>query len=348
MLLKASELCEMLDGELDGDGNVTVDKVSKIEEGSASSLSFLANPKYTHHLYSTQAGIVLVSKDFVPEKKVDTTLIKVKDPYSAFTLVLGKYFGHLQHKTGIEQPSFVSGTAKTGNELYLGAFAYLGEQVTVGNQVKIYPGTYVGDNVVIGNNTVIYAGVKIYAGCTVGSNCIIHSGTVIGADGFGFAPQKNGSYEKIPQTGNVVIEDNVEIGANCTIDRATMGSTVIRKGAKLDNLIQVAHNVEIGENTVIASQTGISGSTKLGKQIVVGGQVGFAGHLSIADGNQFGAQSGIPKSITESNKLWHGTPIVELKQALKSQVILRNLPELNQRLNDLEKNLKQLLEDSKK
>lgn len=342
MVIKAEEIRELFDGVIEGDPNAEIYTVSKIEQGSKGALTFLANPKYESYLYETQATAVLIKKDFVPSGKVTPTMIKVDDPYTAFTQVLSKYFNPDNHKTGIEQPCYISENAKIGSNPYIGAFVYVGRNASIGNNVRIYPNTYIGDNVHIGDNTIIYAGVKIYSHCVIGSNCILHASTVIGSDGFGFAPQTDGSYVKIPQTGNVIIEDNVEIGSNCSIDRATMGSTIIKKGAKLDNLIQIAHNVEIGENTAIAAQTGISGSTRLGKNCVVAGQVGFAGHLNIADGSQFGAQSGIGKNITEKGKQWHGTPALDLKGWLKSQVLLRNLPELEKKINELERIVSQL------
>lgn len=342
MQLRASELCEILDGQLEGNANALVERVSKIDEGDNLSLSFLANPKYESHIYETDSAVVLVSEDFRPDKELKTTLIRVKDPYTAFTMILSKFFDAVMHKIGIEQPSFIDEHAKLGKDLYVGAFAYIGVNSSIGDGVKIYPNAYIGDNVIIGDNTIIYAGVKIYSGCVVGANCILHSGTVIGSDGFGFAPQKDGSYNKIPQTGNVVVEDNVEIGSNCSIDRATMGSTLIKKGVKIDNLIQIAHNVEIGENTVIAAQTGISGSTKIGKQNVIGGQVGFAGHLVIADGSQFGAQSGIMGTIKEPYKQWMGSPIVEIKDYLRSQAVVRNLPSLDKKLTELRRQVEEI------
>lgn len=348
MIIKAEEIRELLGGEIDGDPNAEIFTVSKIEQGTKGSLAFLANPKYEHYLYQTQATAVLIKKGYVPTGEVSATLILVDDPYSAFTTVLSKYFNPDTHKTGIEQPCYISENSKIGATPYIGAFAYIGKNVTIGDNVKIYPNTYVGDNVHVGDNTILYAGVKIYSYCVIGSNCILHAGTVIGSDGFGFAPQPDGTYVKIPQTGNVIIEDNVEIGSNCSIDRATMGSTVIKKGVKLDNLVQIAHNVEIGENTAIAAQTGISGSTKLGKYCVVAGQVGFAGHLTIADGSQFGAQAGIGKSITDKQKQWHGSPAIELKGWLKSQVLFRNLPNLDKKVAELEKLIRQLEEEAAK
>lgn len=342
MVIKAEEICELFGGEIDGDPNAEIFTVSKIEQGTKGALTFLANPKYESYLYNTQATAVLISKDYAPTGAVAATLIKVEDPYSAFTQVLGKYFNPEDNREGIEQPCYISENAKIGAKPYIGAFAYIGKNVTIGDNVKIYPSAYIGDNVHIADNTTINAGVKIYSHCIIGSNCILHAGTVIGSDGFGFAPQADGTYVKTPQTGNVIIEDNVEIGSNCSIDRATMGSTIIKKGVKLDNLIQIAHNVELGENTAIAAQTGISGSTKLGKHCVVAGQVGFAGHLTIADGSQFGAQAGVAKSITEKSRGWHGSPAIDIKGWLKSQVLFRNLPKLEKKINNLEKTIEEL------
>ncbi len=347
MLIKAEEICEMFGGEIDGDPNAEIFTVSKIEQGSKGALTFLANPKYESYIYDTKATAVLINKDFEPNGQIAATLIKVEDPYTAFTQVLGKYFNPDDNKEGIEQPCYISENAKIGAKPYIGAFAYIGKDVTIGDNVKIYPNAYIGDNVHIGNDTVINAGVKIYSHCIIGSNCILHAGTVIGSDGFGFAPQADGTYVKTPQTGNVIIEDNVEIGSNCSIDRATMGSTIIKQGVKLDNLIQIAHNVELGENTAVAAQTGISGSTKLGKHCVVAGQVGFAGHLTIADGSQFGAQAGIGKSITEKNKGWHGSPAIDIKGWLKSQVLFRNLPKLEKKIAALENIISELSKGKK-
>jgi UDP-3-O-[3-hydroxymyristoyl] glucosamine N-acyltransferase len=295
MNLSAKEICALLKGKLEGDGSVSVSTISKIEEGEAGSLSFLANPKYEQYIYSTKASAVLVSNTFNPTSPVQTTLIRVEDPYAAFCMLLEMFGKTGTGKAGIEQPSFIDSDASIGKDVYIGAFVYIGKNAVIGDNAQIYPHAFIGDDARVGAGSTINAGVKIYDRCVVGDGCIIHSGTVIGSDGFGFAPQKDGTYKKIAQTGNVLIFDNVEIGANCTIDRATMGSTIIRSGVKLDNLIQVAHNVEIGENTVIAAQTGISGSTKLGNQCVVGGQVGFVGHISVAPGTQIGAQSGIRK-----------------------------------------------------
>ncbi|MBI3235355.1 MAG: UDP-3-O-(3-hydroxymyristoyl)glucosamine N-acyltransferase [Bacteroidetes bacterium] len=342
MKVTAQELAYLLQGEVVGDEQATIDSISKIDQSLPNTLSFLANPKYEEYIYTCQSAIVLVSKDFTPKQPITTTLIKVSDPYAAFTLLLEKYAEQSTNKTGVEQPSFVADSAVVGENTYIGAFTYIAAGVEVGNNTKIFPNVYIGEGVVIGENCIIYAGVKIYYGCKVGSNCIIHAGTVIGSDGFGHAPQADGTYKKIPQTGNVVIENNIEIGANCTIDRATIGSTIIRNGVKLDNLIQVAHNVEIGENTVIASQTGISGSASLGKNCMIGGQVGFVGHIKVADGSKIGAQSGIMKDIKEADKAWIGSPIYEIKESFKMQAVYRNLPEMQKRINDLERMIEEI------
>lgn len=323
----------MLQGTVEGNPDTVLSTLCKIEEGKPEGLSFLANPKYLPFIYDTLAGAVLVNNDMVFDRPVKATLIRVPDAYNAFTRLL-EFVQQLSHKTGIEQPSFIDPTATLGENGYIGAFAYVGKNVSIGNNVKIYPHVYLGDNCMVGDDTVLYSGVKIYNECKVGKRCIIHASTVIGSDGFGHAPQPDGSYKKIPQTGNVIIEDDVELGSNCSVDRATLGSTIIRKGAKLDNLIQVAHNVEIGENTVIASQAGISGSTKVGKQCQIGGQVGFIGHITIADGSRIGAQSGVHRSIIEANREWFGSPIMDKREAFRISMLLTRLPELFKKVND--------------
>ncbi|POY39397.1 UDP-3-O-(3-hydroxymyristoyl)glucosamine N-acyltransferase [Solitalea longa] len=345
MRFTAAELGKLLNGVVEGNPDVTVSELAKIEEGSTGSLSFLANPKYAPHLYTTNASVVIVNKDLVLTGDVKSTLIRVDDAYSAFSVLLEKYNTIKQNKTGIEQPSFISTSATVGENLYLGAFAYIGNNAKIGKNVKIYPQAYIGDNVKVGDNSVIFAGVKIYSDCVVGNNVTIHAGTVIGSDGFGFAPQADGSYSKVAQIGNVVIEDNVEIGANTTIDRATMGSTIIGKGVKLDNLIQIAHNVELGANTVVAAQAGISGSTKIGESCVIAGQVGIVGHITIAKGSQFGAQSGVHKTITEENKKWNGSPIDPYFNSLKTIQVLPRLPELERKVYELDKTIKELKGD---
>lgn len=345
MQFSAVQLATMLDGKLEGNPEVKVSNIAKIEEAGDGMLSFIANPKYEEFIYSTQASILIVNESLVTERPVKPTLIRVKDAYSSFALLLEKYKQLVGNKTGIQQPSYIPASVKMGANVFVGAFAYLGENVVLGNNVKIYPGVYLGDNVIVNDDSVIYPGVKVYDNCVLGCRVILHAGCVIGGDGFGFAPQPDGSYKKVPQIGNVVIHDDVEIGANTTIDRATMGSTVIRKGVKLDNLIQVAHNVDIGTNTVIAAQTGVSGSTKIGKNCVIGGQVGMVGHIHIADNTKINAQSGLSKSITDPNTSWNGSPAFDYKSSLKSQAIFRNLPDLEKRVKELEDMVKQLLSE---
>ncbi len=344
MQFTAQQIAILLQGRLEGDATVKVSHVAKIEEADSDALSFIANPKYEEYLYTSKASIIIVNESLEIIKPITATVIRVPDAYSSFALLLEKYSEIISggNKTGIEQPSFIAPSAQLGKDIYIGAFTYIGENVTLGDGVKIYPGCYIGNNVVIGDNTKIYAGVKVYDECKLGKKVVLHSGTVIGGDGFGFAPLNDGSYKKLAQIGNVIIEDDVEIGANTTIDRATMGSTIIRKGVKLDNLIQIAHNVEIGENTVIAAQTGISGSTKVGKNCVIGGQVGMVGHIQIADGTRINAQSGLSKSIIAPNTVLNGSPAFDYKNSLKSQAIFRNLPELQQRLLRLEETVAEL------
>ncbi len=344
MQFTAQQIATLLQGKLEGDPAASVSNVAKIEEADNGSLSFIANPKYEEYLYSSLASIIIVNESLEIVKPITATLIRVKDAYVSFALLLEKYSEIISGgtKIGIEQPSFIAGTAKIGKDVYVGAFAYVGENAVIGDGVKIYPGCYIGNNVVLGNNTKVYSGVRIYDECRLGNNVIIHSGTVVGGDGFGFAPLKDGSYKKIAQIGNVIIEDDVEVGANTTIDRATMGSTIIRKGVKLDNLIQVAHNVEIGEHTVIAAQTGISGSTKVGRYCMIGGQVGMVGHIEIADHTNINAQSGLSKSVNSTNTVLNGSPAFDYKSSLKSQAIFRNLPEMQQRLQRLEETVQEL------
>lgn len=327
MKFTADQIAGILQGEVIGNPNAEVFKLAKIEEGTEGSLTFLANPKYNNYIYSTQATITIVNKSFEAEQEITTTLIKVEDAYQSFSQLLEYYNQVKLMKSGIEQPSVISENVTYGPDLYLGSFCYVGKNVTIGKNVKIYPNSFIGDNVTIGDDCVFFAGVRIYSETVIGNNCIIHSGSIIGSDGFGFAPQENGSYRKIPQIGNVIIEDDVEIGACTTIDRATLGSTIIRKGVKLDNHIQVAHNVEIGENTVIAAQTGIAGTTKIGKNCLIGGQVGFAGHLVIGDGVKIQAQSGIGKNL-EAGEVVQGSPAFNYGDFAKSFVIFRNLPKM--------------------
>jgi UDP-3-O-[3-hydroxymyristoyl] glucosamine N-acyltransferase len=339
MKFTAEQIAGVLEGDVFGNPLAEVNKLSKIEEGSEGSITFLANPKYIPYIYTTKASITIVNKTFEPENELTTTLIKVDDAYSAFTKLLEFYVqAKKSNKVGIEQPSFVSKSVKYGENLYLGSFSYIGENVVLGTNVKIYPNSFVGDNVVIGDNVTIFAGAKIYSESVIGSNCIIHSGAIIGADGFGFAPNSNGTFSKIPQIGNVIIEDDVEIGANTTIDRATMGSTFIRKGVKLDNQIQIGHNVDIGENTVIAAQTGIAGSTKIGNNGMIGGQVGIVGHLTIGNNVRIQAQSGVGRNIKD-NEVLQGSPTFGYNDFSKSYVHFKNLPKIVTELEELKKEI---------
>ncbi|MFD2743327.1 MULTISPECIES: UDP-3-O-(3-hydroxymyristoyl)glucosamine N-acyltransferase [Sphingobacterium] len=339
MKFSAQQIATLLQGTIEGDAEVSVSRLSKIEEGDAESLSFLSNPKYEQYLYESKAAIVIVneSQTLDPQRKVKPTMIRVKDAYQAFAELLKIYEQMRFDRSGREEYSFVHDSVQLGEGYYVGAFAYIGSQVVLGKNVKIYPQVYIGDNVQIGDNCTIYPGAKIYHDCVLGNHVTVHSGSVIGSDGFGFAPQEDGSYKKIPQIGNVVIEDGVEIGSNTTVDRATLGQTVLRNGVKLDNLVQIAHNVEVGENTVVAAQSGISGSTKIGERVILGGQVGVVGHISIANGTQVQAQSGINKSINEDNKKWAGSPAFPYQGELRSQVLYAKLPELEKRIAELEK-----------
>ncbi len=342
MQFTAQEIAFLLNGTVEGDGLAVVNHLAKIEEGTSGALSFLANPKYEQYLYTTNASVVIVNNDLVLAEPVKTTLIRVDNAYSSFSVLLEKYNTIKLHKTGIEQPCFIHPSAQIGDDVYIGAFAYIGPDVKVGSNSKIYPGAYVGDNVTIGTNTTLFAGVKVYFDCVLGNNVIIHSGAIIGSDGFGFAPNADGTYNKVAQIGNVILEDNVEVGSNTTIDRATMGSTIIRKGVKLDNLVQIAHNVEINKNTVIAAQSGISGSTKIGENVVIGGQVGMVGHITIANRSQFQAQSGVGRTISQEGKKWAGTPAFEYAGNMRSQVVYQRLPELEKRVAELEKLIAEL------
>jgi UDP-3-O-[3-hydroxymyristoyl] glucosamine N-acyltransferase len=337
-----SQIAGMLGGQVSGDGNQKINMLAKIQDAKSGQIAFLSNPKYEQYIYTTLASAVIVKKDFQPKKEITTSLILVDDPYTSFTALLEEYHKLVSfQKTGVEQPSFIGTNSVEGKSIYRGAFSYVGNDVKIGDNVKIYPHVYVGDNVVIGDNTILHTNVKLYAGTKVGNNCIIHAGTVIGSDGFGFAPQTDGTYKTIPQLGNVIIEDNVSIGANTVIDCATMfgDSTIIRQGVKLDNLIQIAHNVEIGKNTVIAAQTGISGSTKIGENSMLAGQVGIAGHLVIANNTGIGAQAGISKSIKEEGQKIIGYPAFNIKEYFKSYAVFKRLPDLNDRLRELEKKI---------
>ena len=346
MQFNAAQIALLINGQLQGDATVTVDGFGKIEEARSGQLSFLANPKYEEFLYTTQASIIIINEAQELKAPIAATLIRVADAYSAFAILLAKYQElKTQQLVGIQQPSFIAPTAIVGDNIFVGAFTYIGENCLIGNNVKLFPGVILGNNVTIGDNSIIHAGVKIYFDCVVGKNVTIHAGTVIGSDGFGYAPQADGILKKVPQIGNVVIKDFVEIGANATIDRATMGSTIIHEGVKLDNLIQIAHNVEIGDHTVIAALTGISGSTKVGKYVMMGGQVGTAGHIQIADGSKIAGKSGITKSIREPNKSFNGNPATDFSSSLRIQALTRNLPDLEKRVKELEKMVNQLLSE---
>ena len=347
MQFTAAQIAMIVNGKIEGNADAAVSSFGKIEEAKAGELAFLANPKYEEYLYSTQASIIIINESQELKQPVSATLIKVADAYSAFATLLDKYQQMLrQQMTGIQQPVYIDASAKVGENVFIGAFAWLGEKVIIGDGAKIYPNVYLGDNVIVGKNSTIFPGVKIYHDCKIGNNVTIHAGTIIGSDGFGFAPQADGTFKKVPQIGNVVIEDGVEIGANTTIDRATIGSTLIKAGAKLDNLLQIAHNVEIGNNSVIAAQAGISGSTKIGNNVMIGGQVGIVGHLQIADGSKINAQSGVSKSIKTPNTAVTGSPAYDYTAALRSQVAARNLPELEKKVAAMEKMLKELMDRS--
>ncbi|MET0394691.1 MAG: UDP-3-O-(3-hydroxymyristoyl)glucosamine N-acyltransferase, partial [Chitinophagaceae bacterium] len=343
MVFPASQIALLVNGNTEGDPSVSVTSFGRIEEAAEGQLSFLANPKYEEHLYTTQASVIIINESFELKQPVKATLIRVADAYTAFATLLSKYQEIMQQQlSGIQQPSYIAPSASYGTQVFIGAFAYIGEKVKIGNNTKIFPQVFIGDNVTIGDNTVINPGVKIYHDCKIGSQVTIHAGTVIGSDGFGFAPQADGSFKKVPQIGNVVVEDQVEIGANATIDRATIGSTLIKRGAKLDNLIQVAHNVEVGHSTVIAAQAGVSGSTKIGNGVMIGGQAGIVGHIQIGDGAKINAQSGVSKSL-EAGKAVTGSPAFDYTAALRSQAVSRKLPDLEKRVKELEALVKQLL-----
>jgi UDP-3-O-[3-hydroxymyristoyl] glucosamine N-acyltransferase len=339
MKFTAEQIAGILDGEVVGNPNAEVSKLSKIEEGTEGSLTFLSNKKYNNYIYTTKATITIVNKTFIPEGEITTNLIKVDDAYLSFSKLLEFYHQAKSNKVGIEQPSVLSENVKYGANFYLGSFAYIGSNVIMGDNVKIYPNCFIGDNVVIGDNVTIFAGVKVFSETEIGNNVSVHSGAVLGGDGFGFAPNPDGTFSKIPQIGNLIIEDNVNIGAGTTIDRATMGSTIIRKGVKLDNQIQVGHNVEIGENTVIAAQTGIAGSTKIGKNCMIGGQVGFAGHITVGNNVRIQGKTGVTKSVKDGEVL-QGNPAMSYKEYYKSYVHFKNLPTIVEELDKLKLNSK--------
>lgn len=342
MEFSAEQIAQLLNGLVEGNKEIKVNSVSKIEEGKPGSLAFLSNPVYTNYIYQTDASIVLVNKSLVLDKPVKSscTLIRVDNAYEAFAKLLQIYADFKGNKVGIEQPNFISLTAKIGKDVYIGSFVYIGNNAVIGDNVKLYPQTYIGDDVTVGNNTTLFSGVKIYYECKVGANCTIHANTVVGSDGFGFAPNTEGqAFVKVPQIGNVIIEDNVEIGSNASIDRATLGSTILHKGVKLDNLVQIAHNVVIGENTVIAGLSGVAGSSKVGKNCMIGAQVGIAGHLKIADGVKIAGQSGIGASIEKEGEIVQGSPAFSIGDYKRSYVLFRGLPKLNDKINELTKKL---------
>jgi UDP-3-O-[3-hydroxymyristoyl] glucosamine N-acyltransferase len=346
MQFTATQIAMLVNGKVEGDASTTVDSFGKIEEAKSNQLAFLANPKYEEFLYTTEASVIIVNETLELKEPIKAALIRVPDAYSAFATLLHKYQEIMrQQLSGIQEPSFIHETAVIGENVFVGAFSYLSQNTKIGNNVKLYPGVFLGDNVKVGDNSVILPGVKIYFDCVIGKNVTIHAGTVIGGDGFGFAPQRDGSYKKVPQIGNVIIEDFVEIGSNACIDRATIGSTIIKSGAKLDNLLQIAHNVEVGNNTVIAAQVGISGSTKIGNNVQIGGQAGIVGHIQIADGTRINAQSGVSKSIKTPNSAVTGSPAADYTSTLRSQAVTRNLPDLEKRVAELEKLVQQLMQE---
>lgn len=339
MKFTIKQIATLLGAETEGDENLEISDLAKIEEGKPGTITFLANPKYEPYIYSTNASAVIVARSFKPAQAVPATLLKVEDPYSAFTSLLEMASSMIRDKKGIEKPNFIADSAEIGEDVYIGAFAYIGNNSRIGKGAKIYPNAYIGDNTVVGDHSIVYPQATVYFGCRVGAHCILHSGAVIGSDGFGFAPQENGEMKKIPQTGIVVLEDYVEVGANASIDRATLGETRIRRGVKLDNLVQIAHNADIGENTVIASQSGVSGSTKLGKNIMLGGQVGVVGHINLADGTKVGAQSGVSKNVPKPNTVLRGSPAQDMRRQLRSEALFRNLESMAKRIAELEQKI---------
>ncbi len=342
MKFTAKEIAKYLNGDVEGDPGVIVNSVAKIEEGQEGALSFLSNMSYEKYIYTTGSSVVIVNRDFRPSSPVSATMIKVDNAYEAFATLLTVYEESKPRKKGIHPKAVIEDSARIGKDVYIGPMAYIGENVVLGNRCYVYPNASIGDNCRIGENTVIYPGVTVYHECIIGKNCNIHAGSVIGSDGFGFAPQSDENYKKIPQLGNVVLEDNVEIGANVVVDRATMGSTIIRRGVKLDNLIQIGHNVEVGENTVMAGQTGIAGSTKIGKNCMFGGQVGIIGHVKIAEGTKAAAQAGINSHILKGNTTVYGSPAFEYRKAQLSYIIFRRLPELKEKVDKLEEDIKEI------
>lgn len=342
MEFTASAIAGFLKGEIEGNPEVKVNTIAKIEEGHEGALSFLANPKYEHYIYTTNSSIVLVNRTFAPTARINATLIRVDNAYESFASLLQLVDQARPRKKGIHPAAVIEPSAKIGNDVYIGPYAYIGDNCLIGDGCSIYPQVYIGDNTRVGSKSTLYPGVKIYHECVLGEGCIVHAGSVIGSDGFGFAPQSDNEYMKIPQLGNVILEDNVEIGANVTIDRATMGSTIIHRGVKLDNLIQIGHNVEVGDNTVMAAQCGVSGSTKLGKNCMIGGQVGFSGHIKIANGTKIGAQAGLLSEVKEENTAIIGSPAIEIRQFMKSSVLFKRLPDMKAKLDTLEKEVEAL------
>ncbi len=342
MEFTAKQIAELLQGTVDGNAEAKVCRLSKIEEGIEGSLTFLANPAYTPYIYSTNASVVIINNDFVAEKEISATLVRVENAYSSFAKLLEIYNTIQRSKVGIDAHAVIEASSTYGTEVYIGAFSYIGKNVKIGDRSKIYPNVYVGDNCTVGNDTTIFPGTQIYSDCIIGHHVTLHAGCVIGSDGFGFQPNSENNYEKVAQIGNVIIEDHVDIGANSTIDRATLGSTIIRKGVKLDNLIQIAHNVEIGENTVIAAQTGVAGSTKIGKNCMIGGQVGITGHITIADGTKIAGQSGIISKITNANEILQGSPAFTIGDYKRTYVVFKKLPALEKKIQDLEKTIASL------
>ncbi|HIY75152.1 MAG TPA: UDP-3-O-(3-hydroxymyristoyl)glucosamine N-acyltransferase [Candidatus Sphingobacterium stercorigallinarum] len=341
MQFTAEQIANLLKGRVEGNPDRLVNQLSKIEEATPDSLTFLANLKYEHYIYEVEAGVIVINEDLVLQKPVKSTLVRVKNAYTSFTELLKLYDELINDKKGREEPVYIDASAQIGDDHYIGAFAYIGKNVKIGRGVKIYPLVYIGDHVEVGDQVTLLPGVKVYNGCQLGDRVTVHSGAIIGSDGFGFAPREDGSYDKIPQIGNVIVGNDVEIGANTVVDRATLGSTRIHEGVKLDNLIQIAHNVEVGAHTVVAAQTGVSGSTKIGQRVVLGGQVGVVGHISIAGGSQIQAQSGVNRSIVEENKKWGGSPAFPYNNELRSQVLYSKLPELEKRIAELERQLKE-------
>lgn len=347
MNFTATIIADFLNGTVEGNPEASVNDVTKIEEGRSGTLSFLANPKYENFIYDTQSTIVIVNKDFKPKKSVEATLIRVENAYESFAALLRLYEQGKPKKSGISKLSSISESATLGKDLYVGDFTVISDNVTLGNGVLLYPQVYIGENVKIGDRTILHPGVKVYEGCEIGADCVIHGGVIVGGDGFGFAPNRENNYEKIPQVGKVIIEDHVEVGANTTIDRATMGATILRKGVKLDNLIQIAHNVEVGENTVMAAQAGISGSTKMGKNCMIGGQSATVGHLIIADGVKIAGKAGVTKSIKKEGTMVNGTPAFDAGSYNRCSVFFKRLPELNGQIDALEKKLAELTQAAK-